>query len=131
MHWHVLRTLHNPKKQPPRNVRIAVLKNFRKFSRALFYFLLLKAFHHAWFPGNSLEFFGTAVLKNTSGQLFLRLSGETVVTVFCSTDAVAQKYLSSYSETIRENSFEQLLLRSSVETVVTVFCSTDSVAQKY
>ena len=65
MHWHILRTLHNPKKQPPRNVRIAVLKNFRKFPRVLFYFLLLKAFYHAWFPGNSLEFFGTAVLKNS------------------------------------------------------------------
>ena len=93
VHWNVLRTLHNPKKQPPRNVRIAVLKNSKKFPRSLFHFLLLKALRHGWFPGNSLKVSRTAVLRNTSGRLLLRLSGETVVTVFCSTDAVARKYL--------------------------------------
>ena len=37
VHWNVLRTLHNPKKQAPRNVRIAALKNFRKSPRVLFF----------------------------------------------------------------------------------------------
>ena len=37
VYWNVLRTLHNPKKQPPRNIRIAVLKNSRKFPRVLFF----------------------------------------------------------------------------------------------
>ena len=100
--------LYNLKKQPPRNVRIAVLKNFRKFPRLLFYFLLLKALRHARFPGNSLEFFRTAVLRNTSGRLLLILSGETVVTVFCSTGAVARKYQNSCPEKIRANSQEKI-----------------------
>ena len=47
--------LHNPTKQPPKNVRIAVLKNFRKFSRVLFYFLLLRALHHAWFQNSCFK----------------------------------------------------------------------------
>ena len=79
VHWNVLKTLYSPKKQPPRIVRIAVLKNFRKFPWVLFYFLLSKALYHASFPGNSLEFFRTAVLRNKSGWLLLRLSGETAV----------------------------------------------------
>ena len=48
IHRNVLRTLHNPKKKPPRNVSKAILKNFIKFPRVLFYFLLLKALHHEW-----------------------------------------------------------------------------------
>ena len=56
MHWNVLRTLHNPKKQPPRNIRIAVPKHFRKFPRVLFNFLLLNTLHHEWLQGILLNF---------------------------------------------------------------------------
>ena len=63
---------HEVKLWTPRYVRIAVLKI-------------------PW-PWNSLKFFRTAVLRNTSRQLLLRLSGETSLTVFCSADAVAHKY---------------------------------------
>ena len=63
MQWNVLTTLQNPKNQPPRNVRIAVLKTFRKLPRVLFYFLLVKALYRTWFPGDFLELFRTAVLR--------------------------------------------------------------------
>ena len=43
--------------------------------------------------GNSHELFRAGDLRNTSGRLLLRLSGETVVIGgFCSTDAVARNY---------------------------------------
>ena len=83
-------------------------KSFRKLPRLLFLFLLLKVLHHAWLSGNSLEFFRTAVLRDTSGQLLLRLFGETVVMAFSSIDAVARKYKNSCKEKIRENFQEKI-----------------------
>ena len=64
------RALYNLKKQSPRNVRVAALKNFRKFPRVLLWFVLIKRLHHAWFPGNFATFFRRAVLRNTSDGYF-------------------------------------------------------------
>ena len=41
-----------------------------------------KTLHEKCFPGTLLNYIGSAISKNTSWWLLLRLSGKTVVTVF-------------------------------------------------